>query len=418
MTKGDHVIVIGGGIIGAMCGWYLRQSGHSVTIVDKNKYGAACSHGNCGYVCPSHVLPLPQPGAIKNALQTMLRPNSPLRVKFGFTPKLWRWLWNFYIRCNEKDMLRAATVRSSLLELSKQLYVNLVEGHDIDCEWKESGLLFVFKNAASFNHFAETDLLLRNEFGVEAEAISSKELTELEPALKTGLGGGWYYRGDCHLSPDKLMASLRENLQQSGVQFVENFHVERFVVESNRCKAISNGNETIEGDGFVVAAGAMTPFLNEHLGCNLQIQPGKGYSITMPRPKLCPKIPIILEEHRVAITPLDTKYRIGSTMEFAGYDTSISPNRLKYLKMAAEEYLHDPHCDPVEEKWYGWRPMTWDGVPIIDQSPLMNNTWVATGHNMLGISMGTGTGKLVQELIDDETPSLDPEPYSLSRFRR
>ena len=174
----------------------------------------------------------------------------------------------------------------------------------------------------------------------------------------------------------------------------------------------------MQGDKFVVATGAWTPFLNEHLGCKIPIEPGKGYSLTMPRPERMPKIPIIFEDAHVAITPMENKYRIGSTMEFVGYDSSLNRKRLDLLRMAAEKYLHDPYCDPVEEEWYGWRPMTWDGKPIIDRSPVMNNVWVAAGHNMLGISLATGTGRLIREMIMGQTPHVDAAHFSIERLRK
>ena len=136
----------------------------------------------------------------------------------------------------------------------------------------------------------------------------------------------------------------------------------------------------------------------------------------MPTPSIMPKTPMIFEETHVAITPMKTKYRIGSTMEFVGYDTSINPKRLALLRSSAEKYLHEPHCEPIEETWYGWRPMTWDGKPVIDRSPALNNVWIAAGHNMLGLSMATGTGKLISEIMLDEKPHIDPEHFAIKRF--
>jgi D-amino-acid dehydrogenase len=250
-----------------------------------------------------------------------------------------------------------------------------------------------------------------------AKRMAINEMVALEPALKGDLAGGWYYSGDCHLKPDSLMAALKTKLKQSGCRIVEDFEVDRFVRDGKHGRAIVGKNgKQIEADAFVVATGAWTPFLNKQLGCRIPIQPGKGYSLTMPRPARMPRIPLILEEHRVAITPLRDKYRIGSTMEFAGYDTSINPARLNLLKTSAARYLHEPYAEPIEEQWYGWRPMTWDGKPIIDRSPAMNNVWIAAGHNMLGISMATGTGRLIQQLIDGEPPHVDPGPYAVCRF--
>jgi D-amino-acid dehydrogenase len=135
----------------------------------------------------------------------------------------------------------------------------------------------------------------------------------------------------------------------------------------------------------------------------------------MPRPSICPKHPLIFEEHRVAATPMQSGYRLGSTMEFAGYDATLNRRRLDYLKEAAHHYLREPVCEPVQEEWYGWRPMTYDGLPIIDRSPAAANLFIAAGHNMLGLSMAPGTGKLIAELVTRQPPHLEPRPYSAMR---
>lgn len=414
----QRVAVIGGGVIGAFCAWYLRQAGHEVTIIERAAFGSGCSHGNCGYVSPSHVLPLAQPGAVRDAIGSMLRPNSPLCVRLRWSPSFWKWLFKFSMRCNRRDMLLSGTGRQQLLQSSLSLYKQFVAEQNIECDWTEKGLLFVFASERRFDEYAKTDLLLTREFGVIATPLDGDQLIAKEPALKSGLGGAWYYPDDCHLRSDKLMSSLKKLLEKVNTQIVEHFDVSQFECDKHGCRAVVNPRgQRIEADAFVVATGALTPFLNQHLGCRLPIQPGKGYSLTMPQPKRMPNFPMILEEHRVAITPLTEKYRIGSTMEFAGYDATVNRKRMGLLLSAAEQYLHEPHCTPIEEEWFGWRPMTWDGNPIIDRSPKMNNVWIAAGHNMVGISMATGTGRLVRELIDAEPPHVDPSHYSLARFQ-
>ena len=415
--SGETVVVIGGGIIGTMCGWYLQQAGQSVTLVDSGAFGAGCSHGNCGYVSPSHVLPLTRPGAVSTTFKAMMGRNSPLSIKPRLSPSLWKWLWNFSRHCNQADMLEAASGRHLLLQSSKQLYQQLITEQEIDCEWEERGILFVFDSAEEFEEYSHTHDLLKETFGVTATPYTGQSLLELEPALKEGLGGAWHYECDCHLRPDKLLSEMRKRLETNGVEIIEHFPVTDFRTENGRARAVSDGKRWLEADRFVVATGSMTPFLNTHLGCKIPIQPGKGYSLTMPQPTHGPSYPMIFEEHRVAITPMQSKYRIGSTMEFAGYDTSINRKRLQLLRTSAAHYLHDPDCEPIEEEWFGWRPMTWDGKPIIDRSPAMNNVWVAAGHNMLGLSMATGTGKLVREMMLGEPTHVDPGHYSISRLQ-
>jgi D-amino-acid dehydrogenase len=212
------------------------------------------------------------------------------------------------------------------------------------------------------------------------------------------------------------MASWRRVLEARGVAIREGCGVSGFEREDGRATAVVTTQGPLTADAFVVAAGALTPRLRKPLGCRVPIQPGKGYSITMPRPARCPTFPLIFEEHRVAVTPFRSGYRLGSTMEFAGYDATLNRRRLGLLGEAARHYLLEPACAPVEEEWFGWRPMTWDGKPIIDHSPALRNVLIAAGHNMLGLSMAPATGKLVKELLDGETPHLDPAPYSVRRF--
>ncbi len=416
-SKAQHIVVLGGGVIGAMCAWELSQAGCDVTIVDRDRFGAACSHGNCGYVSPSHVLPLSQPGAVQKTLRQMLQRNSPFAIKPRLSLSSLKWFWNFAWNCNQSDMWASAAGRHELLQSSKRRYQEIIRAEGIDCEWQERGLLFVYEDERGFNDFRKVNDLIIERFGVAAVPYEEPALLKLEPALKPGLAGAWYYECDCHLRPDKLLSAMRAKLESRGVKIIESMPVDKIIREAGQAKSVSANGQSIEGDQFLVATGAWTPFLNKELGCRIPIEPGKGYSLTMPTPKNMPRIPLIFSEAHVAVTPMASKYRIGSTMEFVGYDTSIHPRRLGLLKSAAQKYLHDPLCEPIEEEWYGWRPMTWDGKPVLDRAPVMSNVWIAAGHNMLGLSMAAGTGRLMKELILGEQTHIDPAHFALSRFR-
>lgn len=411
-----HTVIIGGGIIGGFAAYYLRQTGREVTVVDRGRFGGACSHGNCGYVSPSHVMPLCRPGQIMNGLKGMFSTQRALRIQPRLSPSFWSWMLKFASRCNERDMLEAGQARHALLQSSAELYKDVIAREGMQVEWRSDGLLFVFRDQHEFDHYRGIDKWLVDNFDVRADRIEGSDaLTALEPALKPGLAGAWLYRGDSHLRPSSLMSELKRVLIQGGVRIVENCEMKSFAGDNGSASAIRTSADQIAADEFVVCAGSWTPFLNSELGCRIPIQPGKGYSITMARPRLCPKYPMILEECHVAITPFEQGYRVGSTMEFAGYNTELNKTRLNYLRTGAAQYLHEPTADPVEEEWYGWRPMTWDGKPYIDRSPRFRNVWMAAGHNMLGISMGTATGKLVAEMLDDRPTHIDLKPFRVGR---
>ena len=410
------VVVVGGGVIGACAAYYLAKSGRTVTLVDRGEFGAGCSHANCGYVCPSHVLPLAMPGAIQSTLKTLFQRNSPLKVRPSVVLRNFGWFLGFAQRCNRHAMMKNGRIIQSLLNSSRSLFDKLIQSERIECEWETKGLLFVFQSPQSFEHYHHTNELLTHEFAMPAKRFDSAELAALEPALKPGMGGGYLYESDAHLRPDRLMSELRRVLVSLGVKIREQCEVTGFVKWRGKASAVRTRTDNIPADQIVVATGAWTPLLNRELGCTIPIQPGKGYSITMPRPANCPTYPLVFEEHRVAVTPFASGYRLGSTMEFAGYDDTLNRSRLSLLTDAAKMYLTDPVAEPVQEEWWGWRPMTFDGLPVIDRSPLMENVVIAAGHNMLGLSMATGTGKLVAELLGTGQPHIDPVPYSLRRF--
>lgn len=416
MSRSGNVVIVGGGIIGLWSAWYLRQNGWQITLLDRRAIGSGCSQGNCGLVCPSHVLPLTEPGAFRAALQALLTTDSPFRIQPRLDPALWSWLWHFSRRCNQSSMVSAAHAIQTLLASGMCEYQRWLHAEQMDCEWQAAGLLFVYQHVAQWERYEATNRLLSEHFDEPAQRLSSAQTLALEPALRDSVAGSWYYEHDAHLRPDKLIGWLRSRLESDGVRFVEECELHEVQGRGAQATTLSTSHGSFTADALLFACGAWSPQLKQHIGCKLPIQPGKGYSITMPRPQVCPRIPLIFPEHRVAVTPMLSGYRLGSIMEFTGYDESIRPDRLQLLRRGAAAYLKEPYCEPELSTWYGWRPMTYDSLPIIDRTPRWGNAWLATGHNMLGLSMAPATGRLIAEMIQGETPHVDPTPYSVSRF--
>jgi len=411
----QHVVVVGSGVVGAFAAYHLARGGWRVTVLDRGAFGRGCSHANCGYVCPSHVLPLAVPGAVGATLRTLFQRNSPLKVRPATVLANLGWFLNFARRCTERQMLTTGVAIQALLAASRQQFADVIESEKLDVEWETKGLLFVFRSAGAFEHYTATDALLRERFATPARRLEAAELMALEPALLPGCAGGYLYEGDAHLRPDRLMSELRRVLVGLGVEVRENTPVTGFRVANGIATAVETATGDIPADAVVVATGAWTPQLNRALGARVPILPGKGYSLTMPRPAVCPTYPLIFEEHRVAVTPFTSGYRLGSTMEFAGYDATLNRARLGIITDAAKLYLRDPLAEPVQEEWWGWRPMTPDGLPVIDRAPAAGNVLIAAGHNMLGLSMAPATGRLVAELLAGVPTHIDPSPYRLAR---
>jgi D-amino-acid dehydrogenase len=415
-SPGESVAVVGSGVIGIACAHYLRQAGYQVTVIDQGSIGGACSRANCGYICPSHVLPLTQPGAFRVALKSLFNPQAPFRVKPRWSPALWNWMWQFARRCTHRQMLQAGVHLKAILDSSMAEYRRLIVEESLDCEWKEDGLLYVLGSDRGMRQFAETDRLLTERFGVAARRLEGRELPSFDPALKPGLAGAFLYEGDTSVRPDLLNANWSSRLQQQGVTFIERCQLLKVTRTADKITALQTSRETLKADQFVFAAGAWTTRLSSQLDCRIPIEPGKGYSVTMARPQVCPRHPMLFPDHKVGVTPFEHGYRLGSMMEFCGYDASIPERRIQQLRESAKPYLVEPFTDQIHEVWFGWRPMTWDSLPIIGRAPKIANAYLATGHNMLGLSLAAATGKLIAEMMQGQPTHIEATAFSPGRF--
>ena len=340
------VVVVGGGVVGACCAYYLAKAGCTVTVVDRGRFGAACSHANCGYVCPSHVLPLAGPGAFRTAVRSVFRRNSPLKIHAGTVLRDPGWFLRFAVRCRSSHQTRAAHALRAMLASGRRLYDELLANEGIACDWQHRGLLFVFRTAAGFAHYAATDELLRTRFDTPARRLDAAELASFEPAVVPGLAGGYLYEWDAHLRPDRLMAELRRVLAGQGVTIRENVEVSS-VADARRF-----------GERVVLATGALTPRL-----LRSPVQPGKGYSLTYPPFAGMPTTPMIFEEAHVAVTSFADGFRVGSTMEFGGYDEAMSRDRLRLLTDGMRGCLRVPPPDPPSSTNWLWAYMLF-GAPL------------------------------------------------------
>jgi len=217
-------------------------------------------------------------------------------------------------------------------------------------------------------------------------------------------------------TPIECWRDYARRQRRGGPPFSEHVRVERFLREGSRVIGVATDRGDFLADQVVVATGAEAPLLCEELGVRLPIQPGKGYSVTLPIPKRMPKVPMVFEEHHVAVTPFRDALRIGSTMEFAGYDRSLNHERLALLHRSAAEHLIDPGSGPVIEEWFGWRPMTPDDLPLIGPVPKVEGVVLAAGNGMIGLSTAPATGELVAEICSGVEPHLDQTPYAVDRF--
>ncbi len=410
------VIIIGGGVIGLACAHFLQATGMQVIILEKDSIGSGASHANCGLVYTSDILPLCAPGAVTSEILRMIKGSSPLSIEPRLDIARLGWFLRFAAKCNRWHLQAAMRARASALNSSMELYTHLLSKTGLECEWQRKGLLIVFRDQTRFHNYQRTNNLLI-PYGMDAEPVLGKDLFRLEPALGGDVYGAWFHRSEAHLRPDLLLESWQGFLKTRKVRIFENCKVEGFEKAGEKITAITTNKGRFLAASCVVAAGAWSRGLLKGLGVNLPVEPAKGYSLTMQRPVKCPGLPCYLFESNVVATPWPSCFRLGGTLEFAGFDLSLNPRRLANLKKAARLYLRDPLGPRLKEQWVSVRPMTPDDLPVIGRAPGWENLFLATGHGMLGISMAPATGKLIAELVGEQRPHIDPEPFSAKRFR-
>ena len=413
----DHtdILIIGGGVIGVCSAYYLAQQGRQVTLIDKGEVGAACSYGNAGLIVPSHSIPLAAPGVLTQGLKWMLDPESPFFIKWRFDRELLAWLWRFQAACKEGPMRQAIPVLLDLNLMSAKLFNELVTQEDLACDYEQKGLLMVYKSHHGFEEgMAEGQLL--QEYGLSSKVLDGTQLHEMEPALRSDLAGALYYPSDAHLNPARFVLSLAKRVQEQGVTIHTGTEVLGFENSSKRITTVKTTHGDFQADQVVLAAGSWSPHVVRDLKINLPIQPAKGYSVTVKQPNSGPRIPMLLGEAYVAVTPMGSLLRFGGTLELAGLNLSINQRRVDALLRARRDYLTLADNLELIEIWRGLRPCTPDGLPIIGRSASYQNLIVATGHAMLGLSLGPVTGKLVSQVACEEPPAVNLEALRIKRF--
>ena len=412
-----QVTIIGGGVIGLCCAYYLEKEGHEVTVIDRNDITDGCSFGNMGYISPSHFTPLATPGIISQGLKWMLSSSSPFYIKPRLNWDLIRWGMAFRKSSNAKKVKESIPHLNNLLQLSRELMSDLKKEFDGSFTMIEKGCWMLYRNPATGDH--EKHLADQAaELGLKTViCTNNNEVQQYEPEVEVNVAGGVLYLDDCHISTTEFMHAMHHYLQNAGVKFLLNSEVKGFL-KNHSIAGVVTGNGSVETDELVIANGSWMPELAKLLGINLLMQPGKGYSIVYNDLEKNLHYPSILVDDRTATTPIDRWLRIGGTMEMSGHSENILPKRVTALYDAFKKYYPALDIAPpqIDKAWFGYRPVTPDGLPYIGKHHQFSNLTFAGGHAMLGVSAAAATGKLVNEIISHQPTSIDISAFAPGRF--
>jgi D-amino-acid dehydrogenase len=412
------ILIVGGGVIGLSTAYYAARKGHGVTILDRRAADfEGCSYGNAGLVVPSHFVPLAAPGMVALGLKWMLKPDSPFYVKPRLDRELLSWGFKFWRAGNAGHVRRSAPLLRDLNLASRACFEEIADltGNAFGLEKK--GLLCLCRTERRMEEEARTAEQGR-QLGLKVEVLTARQAAELDPSVRMNITGAVYFRDDCHLTPPRFMTTLKRQLDQLGAKFSWETELTGWRTNHNRIEAVQTSQGDLTADEYVLCAGSWSPVLARQLSLTLPMQAGKGYSLTLPTPRQLPGIPAILTEARVAVTPMGGSLRFGGTMELAGLNERINPVRVQGIINSVSKYYPDfaPRDFEGIPPWRGLRPCSPDGLPYVGRAGGYTNLAVATGHAMMGLSLGPITGKLLAEILSGERPSMDIDRLSPDRY--
>ncbi len=410
-----EVTIIGGGIIGLSSAYYLQKEGHNVTVVDKSDITKGASFVNAGYITPSHFIPLAAPGMITKGIKWMFNSSSPFYVKPRLDKDFIKWSWAFKKSSSKAKVEKAIPVIKDINLLGRALYEDLKESNEFDFHYERKGLLMMYQTEKAGEEEWKVGQRGIVE-GLNVTNLSREEVKKYEPNIDLNIKGAVYYDSDAHMTPHEFMKDMMAYLKSKGVTFYTNEEVTDISISNQNISDVQTANRTIKADEVVIAAGSWSPLLTKKLGVNVPVQAGKGYRINVDRPTGI-ETPAILLEAKVAVTPMNGFTRFAGTMEIGGINHNINPARVNAIANAAKSYYNGLEIKQpeIENADCGLRPCSPDGLPYIGRTKKYKNLTIATGHAMMGWSLGPVTGKLVSEVVSDKKTSLNLNPFNPDR---
>ena len=412
------VTVVGAGIAGLCCAYYLRKRDVEVTILDSAHVGArsASSWGNGGWIAPAQAGPLPEAGLTVYGLRALVRADSALYFRPSYLPHLTPWLLRFWTYCNQRDYDSGTAALAALGKRSFQLVDEMVDdGVEFDL-WKLGMVCATSKPEEARKVLRSLEGMRKHGYDLPDDILGEDEIKAIEPSLNDRVKAGFHLEGQWNVKADTMTVGLGSKLREMGVEIVEEAEVTGFDRTDGAVRAAHTTKGDVTADAFVLAAGSWTAPLARKLGIRIPMEPGKGYSFLL-RPKVMPQHGILFADIHAGLTPLGDRVRIGGTMEFSGYDLSIDERRISNLFRLARGYV-DLERPDYEEPWAGLRPMTVDGLPVLDWAGPYRNTYFATGYSMLGMTLSEPGGEALAEMITTgRRPELF-EPFRIDRFPR
>lgn len=402
--------------MGLCSAYFLHKEGHQVTVLDKSDITSGASFVNAGYITPSHIIPLASPGMILKGIKWMFSPVSPFYMKPRWDMDFYKWLWYFHkSSTKEKVDLAIPLIKETNLR-SRELFTAIKNTGDLgDFQLERKGLLMLYKTDREGEH--ELKVAEKASFlGLAVSSLDKRALDKLQPDLNMDVKGAVHYECDGHTTPTEFMEKMLAYLKRSGVVIKTKEEVTDLLTGHDQITKVITDKSEYSPEEIVLAAGCWSETLSKKLKLKLPVQAGKGYSINVKRSTGI-TIPAILMEAKVAVTPMNGYTRFAGTMEFSGINNIINKQRVEAIAQAVTRFYPEIEINEGEiaDARSGLRPVSPDGLPYIGKCSSLQNLTFATGHAMMGWSLGPITGQLVSEIISDKKSSMNIAGFSPDR---
>ena len=410
------IIIIGGGIVGLSSAYFLQKEGHHVTVIDKSDITSGASFVNAGYITPSHIIPLASPGMIAQGIRMMFNAASPFYMKPRWDTDFFKWTWYFHKSSTKVKVEKAIPLIKDINILSRELFEDIKASGDLgEFQLERRGLLMLYKTEASYRHEIEV-ARKANFLGLKVSEFDKKQLSAIEPNVNIEAKGAIHYECDAHTTPTEFMPKMVDFLKRVGVEIRTHEEVLDVSTYERTIHDVVTSEGSYAADEVVLAAGSWSEKLSRKMNVKLPLQAGKGYRIDLEQPTGI-SMPAILMESKIAVTPMKGFTRLAGTMEFSGINDIIRKERVMAIVAGAKSFYPDLPIatQDIDNVKTGLRPVTPDGLPYIGKSSGFNNLTIATGHAMMGWSLGPATGKLVSEVIDGKKTSIPISAFSPDR---
>ncbi|WP_372760661.1 NAD(P)/FAD-dependent oxidoreductase [Pseudoalteromonas sp.] len=409
----QQVAVIGAGIIGICSALQLQRAGFAVTLFDQHGLAQGCSKGNAGHFATEQVFPLAERALLKSLPAMLFNPLGPLRIDWRYALKASPWFWQFVKNMRTAKYQAHTRALQALNTQAIEAYERLVSDYNLSHLITKKGSLLTFETTSLVN--IKQVLARYQSAGVKVRLLNQAQIQQLEPSLSKAVNYALLFSEVAHsVDPHWLCINLAEQFSVLGGQFCQ--QQVSAIKPQQQGYHILCGAQHYVADKVVVAAGAWSDRLITPLGYDVPLDTERGYHCMLDIKHGLSR-PVASAERSFIMTPMSQGLRIAGSVEFAGVDKPMNNKRALALIPHANALLSQGAASStLSSTWMGCRPSLPDSLPVIGEAPLHPNLYFAFGHQHLGLTQGAITAELIAALCLKQTPAINLQPYSISRF--